>query len=99
MEQLYYNLIFRGFLAISVDQSVWNASKFFMGLDPGARPDIRRSLFEVEGTHSTMRVDLNVVLWQWTRYRTRAECELLSSCVLYPNAAVYQGRQHDKVTS
>ena len=46
MEQLDYNLMFRWFVGMSVDEPVWNASTFSKNRDRLAQADIGRRLFE-----------------------------------------------------
>lgn len=46
MEQLDYNLMFRWFVGLSVDEPVWNPSTFSKNRDRLAQADIGRRLFE-----------------------------------------------------
>lgn len=46
MEQLDYNLLFRWFVGLSVDEPVWNPSTFSKNRDRLAQADIGRRLFE-----------------------------------------------------
>jgi len=46
MEQLDYNLLFRWFVGLSVDERVWDASTFSKNRDRLASADVGRTLFE-----------------------------------------------------
>ena len=46
MEQLDYNLLFRWFVGLGVDEPVWNASTFSKNRDRLAQADVGRRLFE-----------------------------------------------------
>lgn len=46
MEQLDYNLMFRWFVGLSVDEPVWNPSSFSKNRDRLAQADVGRRLFE-----------------------------------------------------
>jgi transposase len=46
MEQLDYNLLFRWFVGLSVDEPVWDASTFSKNRDRLASADVGRALFE-----------------------------------------------------
>jgi hypothetical protein len=56
IEQLHYNLLFRGFAGMEIDEPIWDATVFTKNRDPLLNQDIARGLFRhvVEGAKDLM---------------------------------------------